>query len=157
MPSRLLARLRALPEAARGTSVIEFGLIAPVLAVSLMGVTDLSMGYSRKLAIEQAAYRSLEKIADGTVQTDYSALATEAAAAAGVPVAQVTINNWLECNRVAQASFTGTCPTGQMTSKYVQVVINATYRPIFFEGPLAAFRGADGNVALSASASVRVE
>lgn len=141
-----------------GTSVVELALLTPILAVTLMGVTDVSMAYTRKLALEQAAFRSLERIAGGNVVLpDYSFLAAEAATAAGVPVANVTVTNWRECNRVTQLTFEGTCPTGEMISQYVRVSIASSYRPMFFGGPLAATAGGDGNVALTAAASVRVK
>ncbi|HEV2865940.1 MAG TPA: TadE family protein [Allosphingosinicella sp.] len=147
-----LGRLLALGRDEGGASVIEFALFAPILAVMVMGVSDLSMGYSRKLTLESAAFRSLEKVAVGSVQTDYQFLKAEAAAGAGVPQSNVTVDNWLECDRVRQTDFTGTCPTGQMTSRYVQVTINSTYTPRFNYGPLGG-----SPVPISASAALRIQ
>lgn len=142
----------------RGASVIEFGLLAPVLALLVVGISDISMGYSAKLTLEQAAYRALEKVAVGTVQPDYNYLKAEAASAAGVPVSAVTVDNWLECNRVRQASFTGVCPNGQMISRYVSIEINWTYDPSFSYGPLArSLGGANGMVPIRANAALRIQ
>src|SRR5688572_15274005 len=105
--------LRRLREDTRGASLIEFALFVPILAMMLMGVTDLAMGYSAKLRVEGAAYRALEKVAVGTVQSDYSFLRAEAAAAdgaGGVQATDVTVDAWLECNRVRQTDFSGICP-----------------------------------------------
>ena len=135
----------------RGASVIEVALFAPVLGVMLMGITDLAMGYARKLSLEQAAYRSLEKVAVGTVRTDYSFLRAEAASAAGVAESAVTVDNWLECDRARQTNFDGSCAAGTMTSRYVQVTINASYTPRFSVGPLAT------SVPLQASAALRIQ
>ncbi len=158
MPSWLRRGPEPLRRADRGASLIEFALFAPVLALMIMGISDVAMGYSAKLKLEQAAYRSLEKVAVGTVQSDYSYLRAEAATAAEVPITNVTVDNWLECDRVRQASFDGTCPAGQMISRYVQITILSTFRPAFPYGPLArSFSGTDGSFAISAGAALRIQ
>ena len=158
MAVNLLARLR---RDEKGASVIEFALFAPVLGLMVMGISDLAMGYSTKLRVEGAIFRSLEKVAVGSasgpaaVQNDYSFLATEAATAAGVPVSQASVDQWLECNRVRQSAFTGTCPDGQDTARYVQVTINTSYTPRFSYGPLIPT--SNGVVPIEANASLRVQ
>src|ERR1044072_9198100 len=82
---RLGPRLARLVREARGASVIELALFAPILAVMVMGISDVAIGYSRKLTLEQAAYRALERVAVGSVQSDYTYLRGGVAAAARVP------------------------------------------------------------------------
>ena len=41
-------------------------LIAPVLALGVIGIIDVSNAYSRKLALEQGAQRAVEKIMNTT-------------------------------------------------------------------------------------------
>jgi Flp pilus assembly protein TadG len=53
-----------------GTSAIEFALVAPFLAFSMVGMSDLSLGLAQKYRIEQATYRTLEMISVGTIQSD---------------------------------------------------------------------------------------
>jgi len=154
MIARLIGTMRRIRGDERGASAIEFGLFAPILAGALMGVTDVAMGYASKLALEQAAYRSLENVQVRPVQTSYSYLQAEAATAAGVPTGQVTVANWLECNRVAQSNYLGTCPSGEETSRYVRVTITSSFRPRFSYGVLPTV---DGVVPLTASATVRVQ
>jgi len=116
------------------------------------------MGYSRKLTLEQAAYRTLERVAVGSVQSDYSYLRAEAAAAAGVPESNVTIDAWLECDGVRQPQFDGFCPDGQMISRYVQIGIAGSYRPSFPAGPLALrSSNADGSVPIAVSTALRIQ
>jgi len=142
----------------RGSSMIEFALFAPLLAVMVMGITDVSMGFSRKLTLEQAAYRSLERVAVGSVQSDYSYLRPEAAAAAGVPLANVAVDSWLECDGTRQTDFNGSCPETQMISRYVRISITGSFEPTFNYGPLARnFAGDDGNVPIAASAALRIQ
>ena len=63
MIGRFLKRLRS---DERGAAVIELALIAPVLATMTVGVLDLSTAFSRKLALEQAAQRGVEKVMQTT-------------------------------------------------------------------------------------------
>lgn len=156
-PARFWVRLW---DCRRGVSLLEFGLVLPVLCFLVMGMADLATGISARFSLEQAAYRTLEKVSVGSTQTDYSYLAAEVATAASVPVSNVTINSWRECNQARQAVFNGTCPSGQMTSSYVQIVVVSTYRPFFQYGPLGTAFGArrsDGSVPISGSASVRMQ
>src|SRR3982750_3480101 len=53
----------------RGAAVIEMALVAPVLALGVIGIVDVSNAYSRKLALEQGAQRAVEKIMDTTENT----------------------------------------------------------------------------------------
>jgi len=100
----MLTRLFKLWDENRGVATIELALIAPVLAVMTIGVVDISNAYSRKLALEQGAHRSIEKImqttADDTVE---GTLATEA-------VCQVNGMN-----------SDGTCKTGPISTSNVTV------------------------------------
>jgi Flp pilus assembly protein TadG len=153
-----MAPLGSLSRDSRGASVIEFGLFAPILAVMVMGISDVAMGYSAKLQVEQAVYRALEKVAVGTVQSDYQYLRNEAAAAdgsGGIQASNVTVENWLECNRVRQTTFTALCPTGQDTARYVSVSVSWSYTPQFSYGPLVG--NSSGVVPISASASLRIQ
>ena len=62
----------------RGAAVIEMSLIAPVLALGVIGIVDVSNAYSRKLALEQGAQRAVEKIMNTTENsTVESTLANE--------------------------------------------------------------------------------
>lgn len=49
-----------------GTAIIEMAIVAPVLALGVVGIVDMSNAYSKKLALEQAAQRAVEKIMNTT-------------------------------------------------------------------------------------------
>ena len=155
----LRTRLAALRADARGASVIEFALFAPILGMMLMGVSDLAMGYSAKLRVEQAAYRGLEKVAMGTVQTDYDYLRTEAANSdgpGGIEAGEVTVDMFLECNETrSTGGFNGVCAAGQRTARYVRLTVTDTYTPRFSYGRV--FGNAQGVVPLSATAALRIQ
>jgi Flp pilus assembly protein TadG len=158
----MAGKLLSLRRDERGTSIIEFAFVAPILALFVMGLVDLSRGVAARASLDQAAYRTLERVTIGgsaaAAQTDYSYLATEAATAAGVPVTNVTVDNWLECNGTRQTDYDSTCPTGQMSSRYVQITIRSSFTPTFSYGPLGRsfYQNVNGSVAITAVHAVRI-
>lgn len=158
---------RRLGQDQRGTSVMELGLIAPIFATMVIGIVDISKGYSEKLVLEQVAQRAVEKAMQG-MQGDnsvaiFKTLQMEAAAEAGVPTTAVTVRYWLECNGVSQnvsdvtmdVDYNKLCPNGQYYSRHLQVRIVKTYTPTFS----MKWAGAndDGNYILSGQAGMRVQ
>lgn len=148
----------------RGNSAIELALVAPILAALVIGVTDLSNGYSAKLLLEQAAQRSIEKAMQGKKQLSmFDSLKVEGATAADVPLANVTVKYWLECNGVNQNSSPATmaadyekvCPSGQIYARYVTVEITKKYKPSF-KAPWPGL-GADGQFTLTGKSGIRVQ
>lgn len=144
---------------ARGTSTIEFAIIAPVFAFMAMGIADLSRGLARKFQIEQASYRALELVTVGFIQSDYTYVKPEAATAAGVSQNNVTVTNWLECDGVRQNDFNGACASGQQTARFVKVAIFDDFKPTFSYGPLGTTFGRNdqGLVRLTARSTLRVQ
>lgn len=133
------ARLRPLARDERGTSLIEFGLLAPFLAFLTMGVIDLSRGIAERFGLQQAVNRSLELVqarpavaAANAADVDYSYVRTEAASAAGVPESQVTLTRWLECNGVEKANVTDTCADGEDVARYLRVRIAKDFEGEFY-------------------------
>lgn len=128
----MIQHLRQLAADQRGTSIVEMGMVLPVLATLLLGMSDVSRAYSHKLQLEQAAYRSIEKVQQyQTTTSTYSTLQSEAATAAGVTAADVAVTYWLECNGTAAATYETNCSSGQTYARWVQVVITKKYVPLF--------------------------
>lgn len=163
--SRLLrapirGRGRGLARDERGATLIEFGLFFPILALLVLGTIDLGSGLAARFALEQATQRTIELAAlGGRVRADYSYLVTEAANAADVPADQVTLDQWLECDNVRQSSFSGVCPTGQQTARYVSITVYKDYSPNFRWLPIIGSTGtqADGSIRMTADSGLRVQ
>ncbi len=151
---RLAPILGRIKRDSRGASIIELALAMPVISIMLVGLVDMASMFSAQLSLQQAAARSLERVQVNGTTTNFAFVQTEAADAAVVPVAQVTVETWLECDGERQAATVTTCPATEDAGKYVKVTINKEYDPFFTYGPLGT-RQANGNVALSAAASVR--
>jgi Flp pilus assembly protein TadG len=140
----------------RGAAVIELALAAPVLALMTVGIADLSNGFNRKLNLEQASQRAIEKVMQTTGTTTVEAtIIAEAAAQAKVPVSNVSVAYQLECNGTKQTNPSGTCAAGQKEARYIMVTVTDKYTPMF---PMK-FGGinADGTYHLSATAGMRTQ
>ena len=160
----LLPRASALGRDDRGVSTIELALIAPFLALLVMGLGDLSRGLSLKFDLEQAAHRTLERSMDGadtsTGELDYDYLVAEAAAAAGVDEDAVTLEKWLECDGERMGDFEDSCAAGEEIARYLGLEIESSVDPLFGYGPLGssyADANADGSIPIFADASLRVQ
>ncbi len=151
----------------RGASIIEMALVAPFLATLVIGMIDISRGYSAKLQLEQAAQRAIEKAMQGMQgdeSTDiFESLKAEAAATADVDENDVTVRYWLECNGVSQnsnpanmaADYEKVCPGGQYYSRHLNVTIEKVYTPMFQVRWLGS--NPDGSFDLVGEAGLRVQ
>ena len=161
-----MKRLFTLGRDQRGAAIIELAFVAPVIALMTVGVVDLSNGFSYKLRVEQAAHRSIEKVMQTTgVLSVEDTIANEAVCQFNgtkpdgtcktlpLTAADVVVTHRLECNKVLTAA--EDCAAGQVESKWIQVQITTTYKPLF---PLQ-FSGIDANgkYNIQATAGMRTE
>lgn len=158
-------RTRNLGRNERGTSVVELGLIAPVMLTLLVGMVDAARAYSFKLGLEQAAQRSIEKVMQYRAnKSTYDTLYTEAVDAAGVTAAQVDVKYWLECNGVSkyvskstmEANYSQNCPSGEIYARYISVTVSKNFDPMF---GTRFFPGAnsDGTFTIKGIAGIRTQ
>lgn len=165
----------------RGAAVIELALVAPVLALMTIGIVDMSNAFSRKLALEQAAQRAIEKVMQTTeLNTVQDTLKTEACDqvdgvdASGnclntpITTNNVTVTFRLECtdgsgNITSQTSTDATtfdsftCGTGTTKqARYISVTVSDKYTPLF-PVHFVGYNSSDGAYDLSATAGVRTQ
>ena len=176
-----IRRFLALRGDQRGAAVIELALVAPVFALMTIGIVDMSNAFSRKLALEQASQRAIEKVMQTTqLDTVEGTLKTEACDqvdgvdASGnctntpITTDNVTVTFRQECtdasgNITTQTATDATtfdsysCASGSTKeAKYISVTVTDTYMPLFpvhFFG----FSSASGGYDLSATAGVRTK
>ena len=140
----------------RGAAVIELALVAPVLAVLTIGVIDISQAFGRKLTLEQAAQRAVEKVMQTTGSTTVEeTIKAEAAAQGDVAPEDVTVSYRLECNGAVEADFNTECDAGESESRYLMVTVSGSYTPMF---PTYYFgNDEDGIYDMVATAGVRTK
>ena len=138
----------------RGAAVIELALIAPMLALMTMGIIDVSQAFNRKLTLEQAAQRAIEKVMQTTGDTTpEGTIKAEAASQGDVSEDDVTVSYRLECNGEVQDDFDTECEAGQTTARWLSVTVSGTYEPMF---PAHFFSDDDDKIYhMSATAGMR--
>jgi len=137
----------------RGTATVELGLVAPILATLLIGVVDLTTAYNRKLTLEQATQRGIEKIMQTTTnKTVDENIVEEAAAAAGIDEDQVDLEYWLECDGVAKSDYSMDCDPDEVEARYLTLSITEQFTPMF---PLAKLGFTHSSFTISAESGIR--
>ena len=143
----------------RGVSAVELAMILPVLLILVLCTADVAIGYSSKLALEQAAQRTTDfALARRPRDSNTAYLAAEAAAASGQPISNVTVEAFLECSGVKQPEFTGTCTSG-LPARVISVRIIKRHKLLFnYEKLTAVFkrRLLPNEVLLSGDSTVRM-
>ena len=172
------AQIRALAASDRGAAIIELALVAPVLALMVIGIVDMSNAFSRKLTLEQGAQRAIERIMQTTANdTVENTLTTEVLCQVNgtnangtckstpLTTSNVTVTFRLDCTggsggittqtSTDPATFDGyTCGAGTVSqAKYIQVQVTDQYTPMF-NIHFASING-DGTYHLSATAGMR--
>lgn len=166
MRSEAIFRQASLLGDERGVSVIEFGFLAPILGFMLLGMVDLANGYTRKLAVENAVSRAMEKVAVMPVQDDYTFLKTEVATALpSVTASTITVDPYSMCDTTKMPAFKSECGfrangTPEEISRYVKVKVADRWKPMFNYGMFGAYlfkTGSDGKVPLTVETQLRVQ
>ncbi len=134
----------------KGASVIETALIFPILSLLACGSGDVGLGFAEKMRAQQGADRAVQfALNAGLTTATQTNIQAEAATGAGVPTRNVTVNFWLECNKVVQANFNGTCASG-LPARYVSVTVADSYQPrftrLFSPNPIPLQGYAEGRV-----------
>jgi len=162
-----------------GTATIELALLAPVLATLVIGVADVSIAVGRRLELEQAAHRAVEKqmqtTGDLTVEDTIKKEAVcqingtldDGTCDAGrISTSNVTVTYKLECTDTGGAiaaqestvstefeAFTCDEDAGEIPARYIEVAVTDSYTPLF---NLHFGTGSDGIYQLEAKAGMRV-
>jgi len=152
-------KLKWLARDEQGASIIEMALVAPFFGAMVIGVADISRAYSAKLKLEQAAYRSIEKVQQyrdtSSTFSTISSEASTAAVAAGFTSPTVTVDYFLECDGSRQATYNTTCASGT-PNRWITVDIAGTFTPMFASSKWPG-SNADGTYTLHGRAGLRTQ
>ncbi|MDQ3144107.1 MAG: pilus assembly protein [Pseudomonadota bacterium] len=145
-----------------GTATVELALVAPLLAAFVIGISDVSVAMGRKLLLEQAAQRGIEKIMQTTTDTTVDeTIVAEAAVAAGVEEDDVVLDYWLECTApggspVRKGDYNlDTCAANEREARYITLTVTDQFTPMF----PTHFAGldADGTYEIEATSGIRIK
>jgi Flp pilus assembly protein TadG len=141
----------------KGVAFVETALVAPFLALVIMGTVDTARYAAAKMKIQQAVNRGLEMSSMGGTSVAAADIQTQAAEQAGVSTSSVTVTQTLECGGTATSWTTTTCASGE-TARYTQVQISTSFTPSFALGSLAKLLGnSEGVVPISATGVLRIQ
>ena len=144
--------IKQLARSDRGVATVELALITPILATLLLGVVDVTTAFNRKLDLEQAVQRSIERVmqttTDDTVEANIKA---EAAAAADIDEDDVIVTYTLTCDGVV-TDFDTDCVGGAAEVRYVNVSVTTTFTPMV---PLAKLGMANDYFTITAETGLR--
>jgi Flp pilus assembly protein TadG len=165
----MMKRIPSLCRDRRGTATIELALFAPILAAMTIGVVDMSNAYGRKLAVEQAAQRAIEKVMQTTgiksvAETIVDEVADQANISDADKASKISVTYSLECddedpltNTDADTFDTYECAEGTAReARYIEVEVNDVYEPMF---PLhfGAYDSEKGGYPVRAQAGMRTK
>jgi Flp pilus assembly protein TadG len=114
-------------------SAIEFGLIAPILALGIIGTTDLGLGIYRKMQVQAAAQAGADYAAShGFALGGVTAAVQDATSLSGIEAqpAPLQFCGCASATGIAPATCETTCPGGARAGAYVSVAARATYTTI---------------------------
>jgi Flp pilus assembly protein TadG len=162
----MIRRLKQLARDDSGAAVIELALAAPILAAMVIGVSDISTAYGKKLELEQAAQRAIEKVAQTTGEaTPEETIKKEAVCqfngtnsdgtckTAPLTTANVAVQYSLTCDGTVTA-YTSDCTGTQVEVRYITATVTYNYAPTF-DFHFGTYP--DGTYHLDGSAGVRVQ
>lgn len=150
----------------RGTAIIELAVVAPVLALLVMGAVDVGGAFSRRLALEQGAQRAVEKVMQTTqlanVQTT---IADEVALQANVEPEQVSVTFPRYCGERLMPDVErdddgfaegDPCEEDEAEAHYIMVDVTDEYEPVFVSFNMGT-KLASGNYLIQAKAGMRTK
>lgn len=150
------ARIGALIAETKGVALVETAMVAPFLAVIIMGTVDAARYGAAKMKIQQAVNRGLEMSWMGGKDIAATDIQAQAAAQANVPTSSVTVTQTLECGGTV-TSWSSTCASGE-TARYTQIQISTTFTPSFALSSLAKMLGnSNGVVPISVTGVLRIQ
>ncbi len=156
-------------KSARGSSVIEFALIAPVLLLMVVGAIDFGTFIYQKMQMQSAARAGAQYAiqSDATV-SDTAGITFAAQFASELDFTGVTVTptQFCACSDgtesavdAATGSCNGTCFGGEFPGLYVKVSLTGDFTPLFPIAGISNLAGSGGLpdvMTLNAEVSMRV-
>jgi Flp pilus assembly protein TadG len=153
----VLRLFRAVLASDRAVSAVETALVAPFLAVTIMGTVDVARYAAARIELQQAVNRGLEMSMMGGTTYSSTSIQSEAATQANVATSAVTITQSLTCAGTA-TTWSLSCTSTQETARYTSITVTKDFTPSFALGSLARMYGnSSGVIALSQTGVVRIQ
>lgn len=139
---------------ARGSVALEFGLLVPVLATLVVAISDLSLGFVRKMAVQEAAEAGAQYAAiNGWNSAAIGSAVTNATTVSGIAATPAPAKSCgcATAASIAAAACGTTCASGRPAGTYVTTSAQYSYHMIL------SYPGLANPVTLTASTTVRIQ
>lgn len=132
----MIARLRRLPWAREGVTTIEFALVAPILALLIVGILDFGIGLWRQMQVATAAQAGAAYASTNGWNATATGIANAVTGATGLGSITATPAPAWACgcpnatSGIAWVACGSTCPDGSQSAHYVTIGAQAAYSTI---------------------------
>lgn len=137
-----------------GIAAVEFGLMAPLLAIALICTVDLGLGVYRKMQVQNAAQAGAEyALTHGFLGASIKSATTSATSYSAIQATPdpVQFCGCPSANGVIGATCGSTCPGGSQAGTYIRVSAQATY------STLIPYPSLPSSYVFSAQSTVRMQ
>ncbi|WP_226700750.1 TadE/TadG family type IV pilus assembly protein [Qipengyuania gaetbuli] len=131
-----------------GNATIEIALVMPIVLMMALGGIDFAMGYRHKIEMQQTAQLGAEYVM-GTMENVPTAVQVRQAIAdaTGMPMGNITVDKWIECDGARQAIGAPLCVTpGAVQTDFMTITVRDTYTPMLNIDGIADFASTQTHV-----------
>lgn len=153
---RFRKMIQELRDSISGTAVVETAVVAPFLAVVIMGTADVAMYGAAKLRVQQSINRGLEMAMIGGPSTSTESIEDEVESEAGVADGRVAVTQSQTCGG-ASATWNSTCTPGQEYRQFITITVTESFTPSFVLGVMADRLDDNQRINISATGVIRVQ
>ncbi len=150
-----MKRKRLYGQSESGVAAVEFALIAPFLALLLIGIVDFGLYLNKRMQIEDTARAAAQYVAQGgsadSVQDDVLLISPVVSEDPDDPTLAMEMETMCECADGVEVSCdTGTCDSGDYVRHFYTVSIQKEYQTLF------SYPGVPENLTLRGHARLQV-
>lgn len=121
----------------KGTSAIEFGLLAPILLIMLLGLIDFGFAWIKKMELSSAARAGAQyALLEGYDSTTVQSVVTNATNLTDITFD--TLTTYCQCEDGTSVTCGDTCTDGSSNRKWVTITISAPIEAYFFESVITS-------------------
>lgn len=142
--------LRVLGADIRGSSIVEFALMTPMIVSILMGVADFGLAVNEKMRLVSASRAGVQSGYDNSSNVSAITQAVQGATGLNAQSIAVVVSNSCGCADGSTVACGGTCVNGGALRSYVTVAVSENY------SLLLNYPGFPNPIMLSASTTLRV-
>ena len=131
-----------------GIGAVEFGFIAPILMLLLLGIVDFGMAYWKQMQIRNAANAGIQ----WAMTNGYDLIKIPAVAASATNLSGIAVTPSLPCGCATGTGVTilacaSLCPDNTVPKPYIMVNARICYTPLFTWPALPYCASANGDCA----------